>query len=188
MDEHYSIGTSESENAVGRLRETSIALLIQANLPAEFWPCAIQHSTLLVNYTSRSRANPKLTVYELPTKSRHVQDSSLRRILQSTPRTRSAPRKSRSPKHTQNLRRNGHISKDLRIHGHGYDNKQLIVTRLIHGKSTCARRFKKSTLGTNPSAVSRVLVLPRPSLCIEIIRRNQECERASVCARCDVRA
>jgi len=68
VDEHYSIGTSESENAVGRLRETSIALLIQANLPAKFWPCAIQHSTLLVNYTSRSRANPKLTVYELPTR------------------------------------------------------------------------------------------------------------------------
>jgi hypothetical protein len=39
VDEHYSIGTSE--NAVGRLRETSIALLLQANLPSKFWPCAI---------------------------------------------------------------------------------------------------------------------------------------------------
>ena len=63
VDEHYSIGTSE--NAVGRLRETSIALLLQANLPAKFWPCAIQHSAFLSNYTSRSRADPKLTVYEL---------------------------------------------------------------------------------------------------------------------------
>ena len=63
VDEHYSIGTSE--NAVGRLRETSIALLLQANLPSKFWPCAIQHSAFLSNCTSRSRANPKLTVYEL---------------------------------------------------------------------------------------------------------------------------
>ena len=44
---------------------------------------------------------------------------------------------------------------------------------LTHGRSTCARRIKKSTLGTNPSAVSRVLVLPPPSLCMKIIRRNQ---------------
>ena len=63
VDEHYSIGTSE--NAVGRLRETALTLLLQANLPAKFWPCAIQHSVFLSNYTSRSRANPKLTVYEL---------------------------------------------------------------------------------------------------------------------------
>jgi hypothetical protein len=63
VDEHYSIGTSE--NAAGRLRETSITLLLQANLPAKSWPCAIQHSAFLRNYTSRSRANPKLTVYEL---------------------------------------------------------------------------------------------------------------------------
>ena len=63
VDEHYSIGTSE--NAVGRLRETSIALLLQANLPSKYWPCAIQHSAFLSNYTSRSRAKPKLTVYEL---------------------------------------------------------------------------------------------------------------------------
>ena len=33
VDEYYSIGTSE--NAVGRLRETSIALLLQANLSAK---------------------------------------------------------------------------------------------------------------------------------------------------------
>jgi len=63
VDEHYSIGTSE--NAVGRLRETALELLLQANLPAKFWPCSIQHSVFLRNYTSRSRANPKLTVYEL---------------------------------------------------------------------------------------------------------------------------
>jgi hypothetical protein len=63
VDEHYSIGTSE--NAVGRLRETALTLLLQANLPAKFWPCAIQHSVFLSNYTSRSRVNPKLTVYEL---------------------------------------------------------------------------------------------------------------------------
>ena len=63
VDEHYSVGTSE--NAVGRLRETALALLLQANLPAKFWPCAIQHSAFLSNYTSRSRYNPKLTVYEL---------------------------------------------------------------------------------------------------------------------------
>ena len=63
VDEHYSIGTSE--NAVGRLRQTALTLLLQANLPANFWPCAIQHSVFLSNYTSRSRANPKLTVYEL---------------------------------------------------------------------------------------------------------------------------
>ena len=54
VDEYYSIGTSE--NAVGRLR---------ANLSAKFWPCAIQHSAFLSNYTSRTRADPKLTVYEL---------------------------------------------------------------------------------------------------------------------------
>ena len=63
VDEHYSIGPAE--NAVGRLRETAVALLLQANLPPKFWPCAIQHSAFLSNYTSRSRANPKLTVYEL---------------------------------------------------------------------------------------------------------------------------
>jgi len=63
VDEHYSIGTSE--NAVGRLRETAITLLLQVNLPAKFWPCSIQHSVFLSNYTSRSHANPKLTVYEL---------------------------------------------------------------------------------------------------------------------------
>ena len=63
VDEHYSIGPAE--NAVGRLRETAITLLLQANLPPKFWPCAIQHSAFLSNYTSRSRANPKLTVYEL---------------------------------------------------------------------------------------------------------------------------
>ena len=62
VDEHYSIGSSE--NAVGRLRQTSIALLLQANLPAKFWPCAIQYSAFLSNYTSRSRANPKATLYE----------------------------------------------------------------------------------------------------------------------------
>ena len=62
-DEHFSIGPAE--NAVGRLRETAVALLLQANLPNKFWPCAIQHSAFLSNYTSRSRANPKQTVYEL---------------------------------------------------------------------------------------------------------------------------
>ena len=62
-NEHYAIGPAE--NAVGRLRETALTLLVGANVPLRYWPFAISHSAYLSNYTSRSRADPHKTVYEL---------------------------------------------------------------------------------------------------------------------------
>ena len=50
---------------------------------------------------------------------------------------------------------------------------------LKHGKSTCARRCKNKTLGTNPSAVSKILFLCCPPLlCTGEVRKRTKCERA----------
>lgn len=62
-NEHYAIGPAES--AVGRLRETALALLVGSNVPLRYWPFAISHSAYLSNYTSKSRADPNKTIYEL---------------------------------------------------------------------------------------------------------------------------
>ena len=62
-DEHHEIGAAE--NAVGTLRTTAKCLLIDSNVWKKFWPFAIGHATYLSNLTSRSRANPHLTPYEI---------------------------------------------------------------------------------------------------------------------------
>ena len=62
-DEHFSIGCAE--NAIHTIREKAKCLLLDSNTPKRFWNFAIGHACYLSNLTSRSRADPKLTIYEL---------------------------------------------------------------------------------------------------------------------------
>ena len=61
-EHHHSIGPSE--NAVGTFRNAAKALLLHANVPEQFWPFAVSHASYLNNLTSRSRCNPKITIFE----------------------------------------------------------------------------------------------------------------------------
>ena len=55
---------------------------------------------------------------------------------------------------------------------------------LKHGKSTCARRCKNKTLGTNPSAVSKILFLCCPPLlCTGEVREKKNTNERRRCAR-----
>ena len=62
-EEHFSIGAAE--HAIGEIRTKAKCLMLDSNTPKKFWPFAIGHSVYLANLTSRSRADPSLTVYEL---------------------------------------------------------------------------------------------------------------------------
>jgi hypothetical protein len=61
-DEHYSIGVAE--NAVGVLRSTAKAMLLQANVPKKFWPFAISHACYLSNIVYPSRSDKTITIFE----------------------------------------------------------------------------------------------------------------------------
>jgi len=124
VDEYYSIGTSE--NAVGRLRETSIALLLQANLSAKILALRNTTQRLLeqLHQSNQNRPQTHCVRTNPSAQGALIQDSPVRCLLHHLPRSRSMTRKSRPPWYTRHLCGSGHISKDPGVHGHGYDTKQ----------------------------------------------------------------
>ena len=61
-DEHYGIGVAES--AVGILRITAKAMLLQANIPKQFWSFAVSHASYLNNIVYPARNNKSITIFE----------------------------------------------------------------------------------------------------------------------------
>ena len=62
-DQHYAIGVAE--NAIMTIRQAAKSLLLHANVPRRYWEHAISHAAYLNNITSKSRAEPTKTIYEL---------------------------------------------------------------------------------------------------------------------------
>jgi len=63
-DEHYGIGVVES--AVGTLRVTAKAMLLQANIPKKLRPFAVSHASYFNNIIYPSQTNKSITTFEAP--------------------------------------------------------------------------------------------------------------------------
>ena len=61
-DEPYAIGVAES--VVGILRITAKSMLLQANIPKQFWSFSVSHTSYLTNIVYPAQNNKFITIFE----------------------------------------------------------------------------------------------------------------------------